>query len=298
MKIEGVVSKPASKAVTRHAVGQDQRILSFVFPFLVVAHRSAVNSGVRRLPVFRKKKPMKRCSQCNQTYTADDLNFCLSDGTPLTVESEEKTLVMPETTVVRQSAFAPKKSKFLLWLGLIGFVVLVGSGLLVGLLIYHYSGQGESVRAERHDGVSLPPSPTLAPTLTVTPTPAAATSSPVEESSPKNEESKPTPNQEDTEDITPIAWSTTAAGFKGEGGQTYTFQCPKGGAAQAVYGSDAYTDFSSICTAAVHAGIFSLADGGKVTVEYRAGRSIYGSTLRNDITSNTSGENARSFVVR
>jgi hypothetical protein len=241
---------------------------------------------------------MKRCSQCNKTYAADDLNFCLSDGTPLTIDSEARTIVMQEKTITTQKSPTPKKGKFLLWLGLIGFVVLVGSGLIVGLLIYLYSGPGESVRAERQNGVSLPPSPTLTPTLTVTPTPPSAMSSPVEETSPQNEESQPTPNKEDTEDITPIAWSTTVAGFKGEGGQTYTFQCPKGGTAQAVYGSDAYTDFSSICTAAVHAGLFSLADGGKVTIEYRAGRSIYGSTVRNGITSNASGENARSFVVR
>lgn len=240
---------------------------------------------------------MKRCSQCNQTFTDADLNYCLSDGTPLTIDSEAKTMVMQEETLLQKSP-ARKKGKVLLWLGLIGFIILVGSGVIVGLLIYHYSGQGESVRADRQNGVSLPPSPALTPTLTGTPTPAPAMSSPVEESSPKNEGLKPTPNKEDTQDITPIAWDTTAAGFKGEGGQTYAFQCPKGGTAQAVYGSDAYTDFSSICTAAVHAGLFSLADGGKVTIEYRAGRSIYGSTVRNGITSNTSGEDARSFVVR
>ena len=191
-----------------------------------------------------------------------------------------------------------KKSKVLLWLGLIGFIILVGGGVIAGLLIFNYSRQGESLRGERQNGVSLPPSPTLTPTLTVTPTPASAMSSPVEESSPKNEGLKPTPNKEDTEDITPIAWDTTAAGFKGEGGQTYTFRCPKEGTAQLIYGSDVYTDYSSICTAAVHAGLFSLADGGKVTIEYRPGRSIYGSTVRNGIKSNTSGEYARSFVVR
>ena len=233
---------------------------------------------------------MKRCSQCNQTYTDDGLNYCLSDGTPLTIDNEEKTIVM-------QKAPTRKKSKFLLWLGLIGFLILLGSGVIVGLLIYHYSGQGESLRGERQNGVNLPPSPTLTPTLTVTP-PTSAMSSPVEESSPKNEGLKPAPNKEDTEDITPIAWDTTAAGFKGDDGQTYTFRCPKEGTAQLIYGSDAYTDFSSICTAAVHAGLFSLADGGKVTIEYRPGRSIYGSTIRNGITSSTSGESARSFVVR
>ena len=234
---------------------------------------------------------MKRCSQCNQTYTDDGLNYCLSDGTPLTIESEEKTIVM-------QKSPARKKSRFLLWLGLIGFIILVGGGVIAGLLIFNYSRQGESLRGERQNGVSLPPSPTLTPTLTVTPTPTSAMSSPVEESSPKNEGLKPTPNNEDTEDITPIAWDTTPSGFKGEDGQTYTFRCPEEGTENLIWGSDVYTQDSSICTAAVHVGRISLARGGIVTIEFRPGRSTYGSTVRNGIKSRTYGEYPRSFVVR
>src|SRR5438094_8357698 len=30
---------------------------------------------------------MKRCPQCNRTYTDDALSFCLDDGSPLTVAS-------------------------------------------------------------------------------------------------------------------------------------------------------------------------------------------------------------------
>ena len=123
-------------------------------------------------------------------------------------------------------------------------------------------------------------------------------SSQVEESSPKNDGLKPTPNKEGTEDITPIAWDTTAAGFKVGDGQIDRFRCSKEGTAQLIYGSDVYTDYSSICTAAVHAGLFGLADGGIVTVEYGPGRSMYGNTVRHGIKSNPSGEYPRSFVVR
>ena len=238
---------------------------------------------------------MKRCPQCNQTFNDDNLNYCLLDGTRLTIESEEKT---EEQTIVMQGSPAPKKGKFLLWLGLTVLIILVGSGVIAGLLIYKYSGQGESVRGEKQNGVNPPTSPTLHTTPRVTPIPTSADNSPIEESSPKTEGSKPTPNNKDSGDITPIGWDTTAGGFKGEDGRTYMFLCPKGGAAQGIYGSDVYADYSSICTAAVHAGLISLADGGKVTVEYRAGRSIYGSTVRNGIKSNTSGEWPRSFVVR
>ena len=55
------------------------------------------------------------------------------------------------------------------------------------------------------------------------------------------------------------------------------------------YGTDIYTDDSSICTAAVHAGKFSLAAGGTVIVEIRAGQSSYTGSMRNGLTSNDYG---------
>ena len=214
------------------------------------------------------------------------------DGTPLTTESEVKTVVM-------QRPAGRKKSKFLLWLGLIGLFILVGSGALIGLLFYNYSGQSDSVQGKRQPRVNLPPSPKSPPAAKVTTAPTSAKSSPAAESSATVEELESVPSdKEDTEDITPIAWDTTASGFKGEAGKTYTFQCPAEGTEHGVYGSDIYTQDSSICTAAVHAGLFSLAQGGIVTIEYRPGRLTYGSTVRNGIKSRTWGEYPRSFVVR
>ena len=234
---------------------------------------------------------MKQCPTCNQTYD-DSLSFCLMDGTPLTTESEEKTVVM-------QRPSARKKSRFLLWLGLLGLIILVGSGIGIGLLFYNYSGQSDSVQGKRQPRINLPLSPTSPSASKVTTMPTSAKSSPMAESSTQIDELKPTPSdKEETEDITPIAWDTTASGFKGEAGQTYTFRCPAEGTEQGVYGSDIYTQDSSICTAAVHAGLFSLAQGGVVTIEYRPGRSTYGSTVRNGVKSRTWGEYPRSFVVR
>jgi hypothetical protein len=110
--------------------------------------------------------------------------------------------------------------------------------------------------------------------------------------------SRPDADNDETGDVTPIGWDTAAAAFKGEAGQTYRFSCPSDGTAQAVYGSDIYTDDSSICTAAVHAGVISRARGGMVTIEIRPGRSTYGSTLRHGIKSVNFGQYGRSFVVR
>ena len=52
---------------------------------------------------------MKRCSQCNQAFTDDDLNFCLSDGTPLRIDNEAKTIVMQETTGEAEITHAKKR---------------------------------------------------------------------------------------------------------------------------------------------------------------------------------------------
>ncbi|MGI8466995.1 MAG: LCCL domain-containing protein [Pyrinomonadaceae bacterium] len=229
---------------------------------------------------------MKQCPKCNRTYD-DSQAFCLMDGTPLANESEEET-------VVRQAP-ARKKGRFLLWLGLTGLVILLGGGVIAGFLIYKFSRQDVSVQGKRPNDLNIPLSPTLPSTPKVPPTPALPTSSPVEESSPPVE--KPTPGNEDSEDITPITWETPANGFKNDGGQIYKFRCPEKGKENIIWGSDVYTLDSSICTAAVHAGLFSLADGGVVTVEFRPGRLTYGSTVRNGIKSNTYGEYPRSFVV-
>lgn len=62
-----------------------------------------------------------------------------------------------------------------------------------------------------------------------------------------------------------IAWGT-----KGDlsAGKRYEFICPKDGTPGDVVGSELYdADESSICTAAVHAGVIGLKDGGRVTID-------------------------------
>jgi microcompartment protein CcmL/EutN len=98
--------------------------------------------------------------------------------------------------------------------------------------------------------------------------------------------------------VTAIDWDTNATGFTGETGQTYTFRCPQGGAAWPIYGTGDYTDDSSICTAAVHAGLISFARGGRVTIEIRGGRSSYQSSTRHGVTSQRWGEYGRGYVFR
>jgi hypothetical protein len=84
---------------------------------------------------------------------------------------------------------------------------------------------------------------------------------------------------------TPAGWFTTAEALECVFGSRHAYACSAGGSPGAVWGTDLYTDDSSICTAATHAGRITLAGGGLVTIEMAAGASSYTGSTRNGITS-------------
>lgn len=98
--------------------------------------------------------------------------------------------------------------------------------------------------------------------------------------------------------IMPITWTAEASEFAGKNNEQLRFRCPADGTADAVWGTDIYTDDSSICTAAVHVGRITLAAGGEVTIEIRPGQASYPPSARNGISSYPYGEWDRSFIVR
>jgi hypothetical protein len=55
---------------------------------------------------------MKICPSCRQTYTDDELNFCLTDGSFLTAvsDNEPKTVYMDQTRVTNQTNWGPQSS--------------------------------------------------------------------------------------------------------------------------------------------------------------------------------------------
>jgi len=95
-----------------------------------------------------------------------------------------------------------------------------------------------------------------------------------------------------------INWDATPREFRGQNDVEFRFTCPPNGTAGRVWGVDVYTDDSSICTAAVHAGRITLAGGGQVTIEIRPGRGVYTSSSRNGITSFPYDAWDGSFIVR
>ena len=85
-----------------------------------------------------------------------------------------------------------------------------------------------------------------------------------------------------------IDWQTSPLDLdlRGLNGERYTFHCPPGKPLPSrVIGSGPYTDDSSICSAAVHAGAIGAKDGGEVAIEIRPGEARYAASERNYIRS-------------
>ena len=96
--------------------------------------------------------------------------------------------------------------------------------------------------------------------------------------------------------IPSLQWSDTASSLRGRLDQDFTYMCPSGGRVGTVYGTDIYTDDSSICSAAVHAGLITARDGGKVIIRIRPGEDSYVATDRNGVRSGRYGGWGGSFI--
>lgn len=95
-----------------------------------------------------------------------------------------------------------------------------------------------------------------------------------------------------------VDWSASPGDHRGQNGQRFTYTCPANGyVGGRAYGTDVYTDDSSICTCAVHAGLITHASGGMVTIEIRPGADAYMGTSRNGVASVNWGTWPGSFVI-
>jgi hypothetical protein len=94
-----------------------------------------------------------------------------------------------------------------------------------------------------------------------------------------------------------LDWTTTAVDHvRGDRG-TFTVACPAEGEVHSVWGTELYTGDSSICTAAVHAGTITLAEGGEVTFTMEPGQTRYEGSEANGVTSSSWGPFRTSFRV-
>jgi hypothetical protein len=116
--------------------------------------------------------------------------------------------------------------------------------------------------------------------------------------SPENSSTPPPAPPSSAGSGTPTTWEANASSLNGTAGKTFTLKCSPGGTSRAVWGSDIYTSDSSICTAAVHSGLVTYEQGGTVTIEVRPGRTIYGCSERNGVTTSPFGPYQQSFVFK
>ena len=209
------------------------------------------------------------------------------DGAQLVAGDSEPTVAMspPQSTV---TTVQPRKKRGL-WVGLI-LVGIVLIGVLIAVLMYAaYRMGSESAGTKINiNGSSNPKTvatPRSAPETTRTAVPAQSPES-------------STTDTDLSDEATPITWTTAASTFKTDVGLKYTFECPRDGTASTVWGSDVYTADSSICTAGVHAGKITMERGGTVTIEFVGGRTTYGATTRNGVTTLNFGQYPRSYVFR
>ncbi|MFH2006876.1 MAG: LCCL domain-containing protein [bacterium] len=93
-----------------------------------------------------------------------------------------------------------------------------------------------------------------------------------------------------------ILWTTTASARRGQNGRRLTFGCRPQGQLATIWGTTTYTDDSSICTAAVHAGQITVASGGVVTIEIRPGLASYPGGAAHGVPSGSWGQWSGSFV--
>ncbi|MEO8747493.1 MAG: LCCL domain-containing protein [Rhodanobacter sp.] len=85
-----------------------------------------------------------------------------------------------------------------------------------------------------------------------------------------------------------VDWRTSPLdlNLRGMIGTSYLFRCPPGKPApESVIGSGIYTDASSICAAAAHAGAINPKDGGVVMIQMLPGQPSYRGSMQNFIFS-------------
>jgi hypothetical protein len=70
---------------------------------------------------------------------------------------------------------------------------------------------------------------------------------------------------------------------RGANGSTFEYVCPPNGVLGDIWGTDIYTDDSSVCTAGVHRGVITRESGGPVAIVIRPGQAAYVGSTRNGV---------------
>jgi len=97
-----------------------------------------------------------------------------------------------------------------------------------------------------------------------------------------------------------ISWNDSASRLRRYMGQEFSFICPPVGKIKRfynwIYGTDIYAYNSPICLAAVHSGLITLQNGGRITIKIIPGQDSYQGSLRNQVRSSSWGKYGVSFI--
>ena len=127
---------------------------------------------------------MKRCPKCDKSYSDDTLNFCLDDGSSLSLgPGSEPTLISQTPTVaftprptVAAHASAPKRSPFrwILFVAIIVLAVLLGGGAVAVLYNLNRSpSRAEDGSVNKSSPAPETPTPRALADRSPTPAPSA-----------------------------------------------------------------------------------------------------------------------------
>jgi cobalamin biosynthesis Mg chelatase CobN len=168
---------------------------------------------------------------------------------------------------------------------------IVAAGLVIAAALTACGATTKKVKAEATTVPSTTAAATTTTSSTTTSTEAASTTTS------SSSGSSTTSAGSGTSVVDPnSAWDSKAVAYRGRNGLRVRYSCPAGGSPYSVWGTDYYTDDSSVCTAAVHSGLITLAKGGKVVIQIAPGRSSYTGTSRHGIDTSSYGSWDSSYV--
>lgn len=93
-----------------------------------------------------------------------------------------------------------------------------------------------------------------------------------------------------------VSCTDSVNGLNKKNAKAFSVTCPVNCKTGSVWGTDLYTTDSSICVAAVHAGVIG-ANGGPVKVTLKPGKPSYTGTARNGVTTSQWNAFDKSFTV-
>jgi len=93
-----------------------------------------------------------------------------------------------------------------------------------------------------------------------------------------------------------VSCSDSVNSLNKKSAKAFSVVCPVNCKTGSVWGTDVYTTDSSICVAAVHAGVIGT-NGGMVKVKLLSGKPSYAGTSRNGVTTNQWNAFDKSFKV-